>query len=192
LTDATGAKVVDYTYEAYGKAANDNAASTNTFQYTGRENDGTQLQYNRSRYYDPRLGRFISEDPIGLAGGYNEYTYVGENPISNTDPEGLRSLMPQGTMYRGTGDIQGQIWTGNQMRDGSIRNFDSLQRRADNLYGPQLSQMCLRSTCDIPQPPNQCTPSNPTGAPSIQTSGPVASSLGQSGCVCLEKKMVWQ
>jgi RHS repeat-associated protein len=88
LTDATGSKMVDYTYEAYGKASNDNAASTNTFQYTGRENDGTSLQFNRARYYDPRLGRFISEDPIGLAGGYNQFSYVDGNPISNIDPSG--------------------------------------------------------------------------------------------------------
>lgn len=92
LTDATGAKVVDYSYEAYGKATNDNAASTNTFQYTGRENDGTGFQFNRARYYDPRLERFISEDPIGLAGGYNQYSYVGGNPISRIDPYGLRDV----------------------------------------------------------------------------------------------------
>jgi RHS repeat-associated protein len=89
LTDSAGAKDTDYTYEAYGKAANDNASNTNTFQYTGRENDGTQLQFNRARYYDPRLARFISEDPIGLAGGYNLFSYVKSNPVSYTDPSGL-------------------------------------------------------------------------------------------------------
>lgn len=89
LTDATGGKVVDYTYEAYGKASNDNAASTNTFQYTGRENDGTGLQFSRARYYEPRVGRFISEDPIGLVGGPNQYAYVNGDPIRFTDPMGL-------------------------------------------------------------------------------------------------------
>jgi RHS repeat-associated protein len=89
LTDSAGTKVVDYTYEAYGKATNDNAASGNAFQYTGRENEGTGLQYNRARYYHPTLGRFISEDPIGLAGGYNPYAYVNGNPIRFSDPLGL-------------------------------------------------------------------------------------------------------
>ena len=102
LTDGAGAKVVDYSYEAYGKASNDNAASTNTFQYTGRENDGTNLQFNRARYYDPRLGRFISEDPIGLAGGYNQYAYVEGNPISFTDPEGLLFSSTLGGVRRNT------------------------------------------------------------------------------------------
>jgi RHS repeat-associated protein len=93
LTDSAGAKDTDYTYEAYGKAANDNASNTNTFQYTGRENDGTQLQFNRARYYDPRLARFISEDPIGLAGGYNLFGYVDWNPVSYTDPTGEIPLL---------------------------------------------------------------------------------------------------
>jgi RHS repeat-associated protein len=44
----------------------------------------------RARMYDPQLGRFISEDPIGFAGGdVNLYGYVWSNPISFTDPMGL-------------------------------------------------------------------------------------------------------
>ena len=89
LTDSTGAKVADYTYEAYGRASSDNGASTNTFQYTGRENDGTGLQFNRARYYHPQLARFISEDPIGLAGGYNVFSYADGNPLTYIDPIGL-------------------------------------------------------------------------------------------------------
>lgn len=68
------------------------AASTNPVQYTGRENDGTGLYYYRNRYYSPLLSRFVSEDPIGLAGGINTYSYVENNPLSFTDPEGLVKL----------------------------------------------------------------------------------------------------
>ena len=91
LVDAAGAKVVDYTYDPYGNTSAD-AAVANSFQYTGRENDGTGLYYYRARYYAPRLARFISSDPIGLAGGMNSYAYVDGNPISRTDPTGLRPL----------------------------------------------------------------------------------------------------
>jgi RHS repeat-associated protein len=87
LVDAAGAKAVAYTYDPYGNTTAD-AAVSNPFQYTGRENDGTGLYYYRARYYSPNLARFISSDPIGLDGGINTFTYVGGNPISYTDPTG--------------------------------------------------------------------------------------------------------
>ncbi len=46
------------------------------------------LHYYRARYYDRKLGRFISEDPIRLRGGTNFYAYVGGNPTSRIDPSG--------------------------------------------------------------------------------------------------------
>ena len=48
----------------------------------------TGLYYMRARYYDPQLGRFVSEDPIGLAGGINAYVYAGDNPVNGRDPSG--------------------------------------------------------------------------------------------------------
>lgn len=63
-------------------------ASTNTAKYTGREQDLTDLYYYRNRYYKPSIGRFISEDPIGLGGGANLYAYVRGNPLSFIDPLG--------------------------------------------------------------------------------------------------------
>ncbi|WP_197065094.1 RHS repeat-associated core domain-containing protein, partial [Delftia sp. ZNC0008] len=47
------------------------------------------LFYNRHRYYDPALGRYISRDPIGLMGGINGFSYAGGNPSKFTDPLGL-------------------------------------------------------------------------------------------------------
>ncbi|SFP08126.1 RHS repeat-associated core domain-containing protein [Ectopseudomonas composti] len=72
-------------------------------QYLDRE---TGLHYNTFRFYDPDIGRFISPDPIGLAGGLNAYQYA-ENPIKWVDPFGLMkcSTPPAGrrvsrTVYR--------------------------------------------------------------------------------------------
>ena len=75
-------------YEPYGEVTA-TGSSNNPYQYTGRENDGTGLYYYRARYYSPSLKRFISEDPMGLAAGLNEYAYVGGNPVSLIDPLGL-------------------------------------------------------------------------------------------------------
>ena len=55
-------------------------------QYWDKE---TGLHYNRMRYYDPQTGRFISKDPIGLAGGFNGYAYA-PNPTGWIDPLGLK------------------------------------------------------------------------------------------------------
>ena len=51
----------------------------------------TGLYYYRNRWYDPETGRFISEDPIGFAGGdVNLYGYVGNNPYGYIDPFGFQ------------------------------------------------------------------------------------------------------
>jgi RHS repeat-associated protein len=90
LTDPFGLPTTTYAYDPFGGTTQQRAASDNTFQYTGRENDGTGLQYNRNRYYHPGMGRFISPDPVGLAGGdSNLYAYVGNDPLNATDPLGL-------------------------------------------------------------------------------------------------------
>lgn len=94
LTDSQGAVRTEYRYDPYGATVASGDASGNPFQYTGRENDGTGLYYYRARYYSPSLGRFISEDPIGLEGGPNPYAYVLGDPLSYTDPEGNIAFLP--------------------------------------------------------------------------------------------------
>ncbi len=52
------------------------------------------LYYNRHRYYNPGLRRYITQDPIGLEGGLNPYTYP-LNPVEHIDPLGLADVTPQ-------------------------------------------------------------------------------------------------
>jgi RHS repeat-associated protein len=102
LTDALGSTVAlvsastiltSYGYDPYGVTQITGAASDNTFQFTGRENDNTGLMNYRNRYYNPAWGRFISEDPIGLNGGdINLYRYVGNSPAQLRDPSGNEAI----------------------------------------------------------------------------------------------------
>ncbi|WP_456310867.1 RHS repeat-associated core domain-containing protein [Serratia proteamaculans] len=63
-------------------------------RYAGQYyDDETGLHYNTFRYYDPEVGRFTAQDPIGLAGGINLYAY-GPNPLTWIDPLGLASQLP--------------------------------------------------------------------------------------------------
>lgn len=87
--DSSGAIQTRYAYEPFGATTPTGATSSNGYQFTGRENDGTGLYYYRARYYSPRFQRFISEDPAGFGGGdSNLYGYVREGPTDFTDPGG--------------------------------------------------------------------------------------------------------
>ena len=88
LTNDAGTATTTYTYDPFGNTTV-NGPSTNAFQFTGRENDGTGLYYYRARYYSPTFHRFISEDPIGLDGGdENFYAYTLNSPTNFIDPSG--------------------------------------------------------------------------------------------------------
>ncbi|EKF9224080.1 RHS domain-containing protein, partial [Shigella flexneri] len=76
------------------------------------------LYYNRHRYYDPLQGRYITQDPIGLKGGWNFYQYP-LNPISEIDPQGLNPLIlgVVALMSCGLFSSGGVIQSGQQRRE---------------------------------------------------------------------------
>ena len=78
-----------YTYTAYGEPTSANSSIYNPFGYTGEYTDlSSGLIYLRNRYYDPSIGRFITEDPA--RDGLNWYAYCGDNPVMFVDPWGLK------------------------------------------------------------------------------------------------------
>jgi RHS repeat-associated protein len=98
LVDNAGTVQDTVTYgDSYGNNPSDSGRGAR-FKFTGREYDSeTGLYYYRARYYDPAVGRFLSQDPIGFAGGdSNLYRYVRNQPARLSDPRGTDSITDQG------------------------------------------------------------------------------------------------
>ena len=99
LVDGSGAKVVEYTYDAWGKLTNMTGSKVGTvgkynpIRYRGYVYDTeTQLYYLNTRYYNPDMGRFINADSYASTGqgltGSNMFAYCGNNPVNYADPTG--------------------------------------------------------------------------------------------------------
>lgn len=84
--------VARYLYDPFGTAidASGPLADANTLRYSGKEwHRSSGLLHFGRRDYDPNLQRWLTQDPIGEAGGINLYGFVGNNPINYVDPHGL-------------------------------------------------------------------------------------------------------
>jgi RHS repeat-associated protein len=110
LIDTDGSVVNSYEYDTWGNITYSDETVHNPFKYAGEVFDvETGLSYNRARYYDPALGRFINEDtyegqvvnPLSL----NVYSYVHNNPLIYVDPTG-RSI------WSVSGNFLGGLWNG--------------------------------------------------------------------------------
>ncbi|WP_322401152.1 RHS repeat-associated core domain-containing protein [Massilia luteola] len=95
LTDHEGKVAWSAQYKAWGEAmeaiseAARKAGMRNPIRFQGQYFDEeTGLHYNRYRYYDPHMARYLTQDPIGLLGGVNTYAYA-PNPVGWLDPLGL-------------------------------------------------------------------------------------------------------
>lgn len=100
-SSTVGQQVVTYGYDAWGNeipslttdTSGTNAETINPFTYRGYVYDSqTKLYYLNARYYNPAMGRFLSEDPVSPNStatlSYNEYAYAGNDAVMNVDPNG--------------------------------------------------------------------------------------------------------
>lgn len=90
MTDDTGMVAWEAFYKPYGEAdINPNSDIENNFRFAGQYFDEeTGLHYNWQRYYDPKTGRYLTPDPVGLKGGINLFAYTFNNPVNTIDPDG--------------------------------------------------------------------------------------------------------
>ncbi|WP_256873722.1 polymorphic toxin-type HINT domain-containing protein [Paenibacillus kribbensis] len=93
LSDSAGKELNSYSYDIWGGPETVKETVPNVLRYAGEYwDDTTGLQYLRARWYDPGTARFMGEDtyqgeitsPLSL----NGYTYVHNNPLTNSDPTG--------------------------------------------------------------------------------------------------------
>ena len=158
LTDSTGAVAERYDYDDYGaptflnpdgsvqlKAdstteASNSSALNNRYLFTGREWDPElNLFFYRSRYYDPRMGRFTQIDSIGVWGDAgnvgNEYAYLANRPIAGLDPFGLMTWEWDGNLRNFQFDADLDWFTKGSVRDNipyrpNAAQMEEIQTRA--------------------------------------------------------------
>jgi RHS repeat-associated protein len=93
LASSAGQLTTSYAYDPSGAVTSSGAASPNTFEFAGTQNEGTGVYPMGARYYSPSSGSFISQDPIGQDGGTSDlYQYAAGDPANITDPLGLGSF----------------------------------------------------------------------------------------------------
>lgn len=167
VTNASGAVTLTRQYDAWGNP--EVSAGEAGFAFTGREWDPEiGLYYYRARYYSGTVGRFISEDPIGVRDDINLYRYVKDRPVNVVDPSGLAGTSPVECTYytmrcRQSGGSYycetAQKWCDWFPKPPSPDNEMNLWARCTRKCLQDCDQEQYRQSCPHPGPPGQPDPS---------------------------------
>ena len=97
MTDGNQVVVWDAVFKPFGETHSITGTTSNNQRFPGQYADAESgFSYNYFRDYDPRTGRYVESDPIGLGGGLNTYIYVVANPLKFIDPNGYVLAAPPG------------------------------------------------------------------------------------------------
>jgi RHS repeat-associated protein len=149
MFDDAGKKVWSAEITPWGDLRNiEGERRTCLFRWPGQyEDEETGLYYNRFRYYDPDAGQYVSQDPIGLDGGFGLYNYV-HDPLTWTDLFGLAgSCIPKGkkikrTVYRSEYPSRiGTTWTTHPGNIGANHRYT--RPGVGGVYGANSSKTAL-------------------------------------------------
>ncbi len=194
--DDDGEVIETYTYTAYGETRIDvidgQERTGNRLAYHGHIYDEVPALYSmRARVYSPKWGRFLSQDPIGVAGGANMYAFVGNSPLDNWDPLGLapganpnagdfdKDYSPAGGGPR----REEETWikngsTGEVMTRSAARRLDNASRRGNS---PTFLKEISRFVAPGALRPYTAPPGLPAGmAQHIQAQNTAASSASHN------------
>lgn len=172
ITDSTGKVVWSGNFEAFGAVSRNIGQGGFTPSFTGKQLDpDTGLYYFNARWYDPELGRFISEDPA--RDDINWYAYCANNPMNFVDPTGLddKATAPRAAYHDNnyqelgypspyyriafdtpgqaneTGDVTRQIKVGESLNIG-LANFAAADPFLDSLKDSPFSSFYVTTTKD--------------------------------------------
>jgi RHS repeat-associated protein len=157
LTNESGAVAWKAIYDPFGKATVNSTTATLNLRFPGQYFDAeTGLHYNYFRDYDPTAGRYLESDPLGLFGGFNTFSYAGDDPMKAIDPFGLDWVYHQSTGQMTHVDANGHstdVGTGYAGHGTGVNNPDMQEvqntgplPRGNYTIGPQQDHGRLRSS----------------------------------------------
>ena len=118
--------------------------------------DETGLFHNWHRYYDPKTGRNVTSDPIGLYGGMNNYGYVGASPLGCVDPTGEFFFIPAIQAAVGTAVVAisaGVACDITNCGQGVANAIDSAAKSVGDVFAKQSEYLRYKNYCNNPPPP---------------------------------------
>jgi RHS repeat-associated protein len=159
MTDDSQSIVNSYAYDPFGRVSNSNESASQPFKYVGQygvmqETNG--LLCMRARYYEPRLGRFLTRDPLLTsrtdAQGLNRYVYVKNNSLRQIDPKGEIPHIIIGAIIGGLIDVGATFVSDvvNSLASGALTTgewrFSSWQEYAGSFASGAVTGACAATT----------------------------------------------